>query len=654
MVIGKHALERKSLGLGPSVPRTAKTLVALALLLVCGVICLETGRLMFWGSFADWISGDRALFWKAVFLCILVPILLLWDRPRSTGLHRKALLALDVLAVLILFVFSFEKYMLHNGGGDFNYPCFTAPVDYIRAGGHLLWDVPSAYGFLNILLVSALKPFKSAEALYLLNSTLIFLGTMISYWTFRLAWPTTGAPLVGLPFIVATSIFLPGVAPATFSPALFPSDGPFRYMVCYLLILLLLLHQQPGWKERLPLRRVMWLGSCLWLLGCLWSAESSAYCSAIWFPSLLLLDGQQRHADLSESPRTTLIRSASLLRFPALLLGGAMAILSLVYLLRIGHLPDFRGYFDYALSFKNGFWAYPSSPAVVDHWLVLFFFSNFLIIAFSVKSAQKPLAAALFFSSWAVSSYYAALSYPHSVLNIFPILLLALHAMISILRSAPIRGEWDLFARSAIRAISLALIPFMLLIYYQDPSAVGHRALASVRSLGTPFSTPMQLRWNGDPEPVSVFTSEPDRSMRSSLLALLRKKFNPADARCVISLQNYWQNDPERQELWAPFLSETQVWALPLEVRLKYMDRFMARVNSSAPSGKCAERWLAYNDQLLEPDRYVADNDQVRKDAQWKLRYLQKTMRIEQQIDSGGWHLVKFSSPLPTVSSTQR
>jgi hypothetical protein len=189
------------------------------------------------------------------------------------------------------------------------------------------------------------------------------------------------------------------------------------------------------------------------------------------------------------------------------------------------------------------------------------------------------------------------------------------------------------------------------MVYFHDPAVIKQRAHASLKALRLPFSTPSQLRWNGEPEPVGPFAGASDGAMRSSLVALLRKEFKPADARCVISLQNYWQNDPEQQELWAPFLSMALVWPLSLDVRIKYWDRFMARVNSSAPSKKCSERWLAYNDQSLESERYLAFHDLTLEDSQWKLRYLQKTMRIEREINSGGWHLVKLSSPILTAQA---
>lgn len=79
-----------------------------------------------------------------------------------------------------------------------------------------------------------------------------------------------------------------------------------------------------------------------------------------------------------------------------------------------------------------------------------------------------------------------------------------------------------------------------------------------------------------------------------------------------------------------PFLSDALLYPLSVEVRTKYLDRYMARM-SAAPPGCCAERWLAYHDsESLQPY-----HEKPQENSPWRLKYLQKTMRVERTIHSG-------------------
>jgi hypothetical protein len=58
-----------------------------------------------------------------------------------------------------LVIAAFLAFRVENNIIAYNYGFFIGPAEVIRQGGWLLWDVPSQYGYLNVLLI-ALLPFK--------------------------------------------------------------------------------------------------------------------------------------------------------------------------------------------------------------------------------------------------------------------------------------------------------------------------------------------------------------------------------------------------------------------------------------------------------------------------------------------------------------
>jgi len=164
----------------------------------------------------------------------------------------------------------------------------VGPAEMIRQGGWLLWDTPAQYGFLSTLTVAALPIHNVWESMYLLNAALLFLTAVFVFVVFRSfgrGWFHQGFAL----FIAIVSVFLTsGVTNKLLGPDVFPSIGPFRYFWCYALLAVLFWERRVATGTRLH-RCVLVLGSVTWLLGTLWSAESAAFCAAIWLPVYTVL-----------------------------------------------------------------------------------------------------------------------------------------------------------------------------------------------------------------------------------------------------------------------------------------------------------------------------------------------------------------------------
>jgi hypothetical protein len=62
---------------------------------------------------------------------------------------------------------------------------FVGPAEDVRQGGSLLWDVPSWYGFLDILLLASLPTDSCWQSMYLMNSSSLFISAVVVYSVLR-------------------------------------------------------------------------------------------------------------------------------------------------------------------------------------------------------------------------------------------------------------------------------------------------------------------------------------------------------------------------------------------------------------------------------------------------------------------------------------
>jgi hypothetical protein len=117
-------------------------------------------------------------FVAAFFACLAVELCLQIglgrDRQAPNQGTRSALsYLLRGLPYAVILMFALRADSLFYKGPDMpdmHWDYFIGPVQTVRSGGWLLWDTPSQYGFLNILL-TALIPFRSAwDSFYFFSS----------------------------------------------------------------------------------------------------------------------------------------------------------------------------------------------------------------------------------------------------------------------------------------------------------------------------------------------------------------------------------------------------------------------------------------------------------------------------------------------------
>jgi len=386
-------------------------------------------------------------------------------RPTRSAARTTAWRAAEnVVALVIIGLASFRADYLLNRAALYHWGPFVGPVELVRQGEWLLWDVPAHYGFLNTVMV-ALMPIASAwDAFYVANAVLLFLSGSLLFFAFR--FPAMG--LVNALFALAVSLaavfWLPGLPGYDgFSGVLVtPAVGPIRFIWCFVLLSVLRVAASRSQAGR-PIRILLGGGWLAWLAGSLWSAESAMYCAATWLPAWVILVWHHVRRGAGGA-RTRLRRAAALLSAPVLLIVAATSAITGYYVLRLGQAPDWYCFAEYSVAFASGFKGLPADRlgGVWALFLVLIGLSA-VLLSTARSAASFPVLASLvgaFGSLWATSSYFVSRSHEVNATNLAPIMCMAIATAVHALRLQPERGRgerWVETALGAVLAVMLAL-----------------------------------------------------------------------------------------------------------------------------------------------------------------------------------------------------
>lgn len=205
--------------------------------------------------------------------CFVALSLLQWVFVRLARL--KVMEILEVPAALMVVGCSFWLMVLASYKDVHHWSYFLGPVYTVLDGGHLLWDVPSQYGFLNIFSVvtlSRVSGFNPEITMCHLLVLLEALGFCLTCYLFRFR--------LGLSTLVSASVAatfhfcLPGWIEMYSGPAYIPSSSAFRFLpsIAALLSFAKVVHH--------PSRAWLIFSGVLIAISSLWSAESCLYTGA--------------------------------------------------------------------------------------------------------------------------------------------------------------------------------------------------------------------------------------------------------------------------------------------------------------------------------------------------------------------------------------
>jgi len=254
------------------------------------------------------------------------------------NLAALALLGLMSLRTDHLFEVLGDRGAIHHWGA------WVGAADLVREGGWLLWDAPSNYGFLNVLVFAVVPTDTPWQSFYLLTALALFGVSAGLFLTLR---SIRNGPLnwcFALAIAIAVPMFGPGLVesnPVT-STFIFPNAGAYRYIWAFVLVAILVWEDatEEGTRRQ---RRILLLGNAAWLAGVLWSPESAFFCSGAWLPAYVMIVFR-----MTASSRNRWGRAAAWLAVPPAFLAAAIGFMMAFYAIRLGHLPDWTSFLDYA------------------------------------------------------------------------------------------------------------------------------------------------------------------------------------------------------------------------------------------------------------------------------------------------------------------
>jgi len=338
---------------------------------------------------------------------------------------------------LSLFIFilwlSFRIDSMNNiPGSYFHVGYYSEVVKTLKSGGTLLWDTPSQYGFLNILILSIFPFENSRQSVYVGQAMIILLTTCSVIYLFYRLMNHTMFFLISSTFFLLIFFF---ADPELIGPQPYPSSSAMRFGPSILYLVILLLNLLGNRTQKFSYRRLYFSISFGLFIGALWSAEALLYSLSITgFMFLVLIVIWMGEKGFSFS-----VFLSSILKFFILVIAslfGAWISASIYTLFRVGHFPDLQMYVMFAMNYSKGFGSVPlqiASPAWIFGLIILFILFIYLKYRaidnnFSVTLSLAALIGSL--TGWL--TYYLGRAVPDNFIAEYPLIVFCLLLIIRI------------------------------------------------------------------------------------------------------------------------------------------------------------------------------------------------------------------------------
>ena len=329
---------------------------------------------------------------------------------------------LIIFPFFLLFISFRSDQLFQVHGSEYHWSYFVDVIKTLQGGGILLWDTPSQYGFLNILLASFFDN-NAWQALYLFQATLLFL---ISTTVFGLIYYLHKEKSYGLILAMLGSLLFHFADPELIGPQPYPSSSVVRFAPSLILLICLTCVQIFSGKAIANFYSKL-LIPFLFVVGSIWSAESFVYCTTIllgYLTSSFICD--KNKFSLKIALRNNLKDLAFYLT--ALLI--SISALFILYRYRYGVDASLKLFFMYGRYYSSGF----SSLPLKIHgalWSILTPIILIIVALYQRLLSQKydryfvilsTIASALF--AWL--SYYIGRAVPDNIIAMSPMIVLCL------------------------------------------------------------------------------------------------------------------------------------------------------------------------------------------------------------------------------------
>ncbi|MGK2962632.1 MAG: hypothetical protein ACSLFK_10875 [Gemmatimonadaceae bacterium] len=527
-------------------PRAVQS-VSVALGVACGTAAwMAGGALVYWQNALDWLTASP-LTGAALASSVLIVGFALRSWVGEESRAGGAIRVVDLVPIAFLVAFSFRTYPVVE---HYHWGFFVGPIEQLRQGGTLLWDTPSQYGFLSIL-IPALLPGSAWQSFWFFQAVVYAIVAFLMYVSIRRLLPGIGGALTAILITLTTLFFRPRSETLLLPAQMTPAAGPFRFIWCFVMLAFLMSsHLRPD-----RARRFVLTGTAIWIAAVMWSAETAIYVTAMWFPALLVHTLQAARRDTLTVSGTILAAARNAAYQLAAVVIAGLALFA-AYRLAGAPGPDLLGHVEYVLLYsRSGFGALPIDPTGTIWYLIISFLivSTVLGLHARINPLDPRLAvwAAAWGLIWAVASYFTGRSHPVNLVAIIPVLI---YALASCMRLHPFTGSPH--ARYVLAASMVPLLAMPVTI------TAGHESFLSeiTRRQLTPARFHEQVPAI-DPELESLLIAAGARPHDAFVLA--------SDGRLMLES---WSTGEMTTRSWLPKPFEI-IGSLPEARRATYLDR---------------------------------------------------------------------------------
>lgn len=440
---------------------------------------MSAGGLVSWGDAVKWIAASG---WTAIALlaATVVTVFALTPARNESAEGDSRPRWWDYPAIAALVIFSFRTYPMVE---FYHWGFYVGPMEQLRQGGRLLWDTPSQYGFLSIV-IPAILPGRAWASFWFFQSAIFAIVATLMYLAFRRLGSRWINSLFAFAITFTTLFFRPRTESLILPAQMTPSGGPVRFLWCFILVAFI-----TGYFFRPPEKQstsgFAIGGTAIWLASLLWSAEGAIYCSAIWFSSYAVFLAEQmiEWRKTAVAPREVWIRLAKNAAVPIIGVLALALLVTLTYLAVLATLPDWRGYLEYVLLYsRGGFSALPVDPTGSVWYLMLLFLgisTILFLVATDVHDPRLVVLAGVWGGAWSVGSYFVGRSHPANALSLAPFLLFCVAISLRMI-GADRSTRW--YAMIVTAMVPAFVIPITLTLGHKGfATEVTHRQLPPAR-----------------------------------------------------------------------------------------------------------------------------------------------------------------------------
>ena len=322
--------------------------------LVLAITCIASWALasgMTYTRIGDWLLNGSLSSNLAVvaFLMSFTIVLaeLCSDDPHYSGIRTRWIpiaVAIGVFAAYALRTDNFTANWV-----PFHRSYFADTSDFVRNGHWLLWDVPSAYGFLSILILATMPAANGWQATYELTALFLTAQCLIVFAILRWGRGGFGNALFAILFPMATMLN-DGISRYAWSGRLYPQGGLRFFWIDCLVFVVFLMNVWRGSPKRMT--QLRWLGHVLWLIAVFWSIENALWVTVLWVAYLAadVLTYPEPVGSVATFLSRALRRVWPLFALPA----GMVAAIEVIYHAALGVGPDWMSFVEFSGAFANG------------------------------------------------------------------------------------------------------------------------------------------------------------------------------------------------------------------------------------------------------------------------------------------------------------